>query len=85
MELLIVILAVAISALYLVRRFWLSFTARPEQGCGEGCGGCACSSDHPGNVPGTEHACALSDQNIMDASNLEECMKRSDNPNGVQL
>jgi len=50
MELLIVILAVAASAIYLARRFWRSFSNAAETGCGDGCAGCSGSPGGENNM-----------------------------------
>ncbi len=45
MEFLIVLLAVGISTIYLLRRFWSTFTISQENVCGERCAGCSCSQN----------------------------------------
>ena len=50
MELFVVIAVVAASAIYVIRRLWVSFTSSSEAGCAGGCSGCS------GSLPGPSQA-----------------------------
>jgi hypothetical protein len=61
MELLVIIVAVGISALYLTHRFLRSLGGAAQPECRDGCCGCACTHGHRVSGPCDEIACTAAD------------------------
>jgi hypothetical protein len=72
MELLIVLLAVAASSIYLVRRIWTSFTVPSDAGCAGGCAGCS-GTPSGQTLKEPADACLSADKNLVGVKTLDQC------------